>query len=488
MSAGRTLLAGLDVGTTHTKAGVYRTDGTPVAQRHAVTPPDAGALSDTALRLLAECVSAAAAAPVALGVASMAETGVPLDAHGTPVGDLLHWRDRQARPQAARLVRDVGPVPFFASTGLQPSPKLPLSRWLWLREHDPDRLARMSCWVSVADLVVATLTGTPATNPTLAARTGAFDIHAMAFVPELLDLAGLRSDQMPPVLAADQIAGKVTPAAAGRTGLLAGTPVIVAGHDHLAAAWAAGVRAPGQTADSMGTAEAVVTPVTAVPSPPAMPTGVSVGPFLDGRSYCLISGLSSSGGLVDWLLDRVAPLGEPDRHRWFAELIGPPARSPTGITVEPYLHGRSSPQPDPHRTLSFHGILPEHSIADIGRAVVEGLCMQVRWMLESQIGLSGRQPDTVAVFGGPTANPTWMWIKAQVTPVPLVMVSGQQIAALGAAQLAGRAIGVEDPPATGERLGPAPGAAPEWESAYRSRFLPLAATPAPHLPEHEDTP
>ncbi|MEV0328401.1 FGGY family carbohydrate kinase [Micromonospora echinospora] len=484
---GPTLLAGVDIGTTHTKAGVYRPDGTPVAQRQAATPSDADGLRDTALRLLAECVSAAPVPPLAVGVSSMAETGVPLDADGDPIGDLLHWRDRRAHREADQIGETVGRAPFFAATGLHPSAKLPLARWIWLRHHDPDRTRRMARWASSADLVLAALTGTLATSPTLAARTGAFDIRAMAYAPDLLDLAGLRPDQLPPVVAADRVAGQTTRAVATRTGLPAGTPVVLAGHDHLAAAWAAGVRGPGRTADSMGTAEAVLTPVAAVPAMPAEPTGISVGPFLDGRSYCLISGLSSSGGLVDWWLERFAPPGCPDRYRWFTDLLGTTTDpEPTGIVVQPYLHGRASPQPDPRRTLSFHGVRPEHHLADLGRAVLEGLCMQVRWMLESQATISGQRPETVAVFGGPTASPAWMRIKAAVMPVPVVVLPEHRSAVLGAAQLAGRAIGVEDRTPTPAPPRPATPPDAAWETAYRSRFLPLATTPDP--PGSEETP
>jgi xylulokinase len=473
------LLAGLDVGTTHTKAGVYRPGGTPVAHRQARTPGDADGLRATALRLLADCVSEAGTPPVAVGVASMAESGVPLDAGGDPAGELLHWRDRRAVREAEELAAALGPEAFFAATGLRPGAKLPLARWIWLRRHDPDLPRRMARWANTADLVAAALTGTLATSPTLAARTGAYDIHKAAYLPELLELAGLRPDQMPPVVSG--VAGRVTPAAAALTGLLAGTPVVVAGHDHLAAAWAAGVRAPGQAADSMGTAEALVTPVAAAPSRAA--AGATVGPFVDGESYCLISGLPASGGLVDWLLGRIAPAGHPDPHRWFTELVGPPERPPTGIVVQPYLHGRAAPAPDPDRALSVHGLRAEHTLADLGRAVLEGLCMHARWMLDTANG--GVRPGSVTVFGGPTANPTWMWIKARLTPVPVAVLTGGRSAALGAAQLAGRAIGVPDAPATRSHQVPVP--APEWEEAYRSGFLPLATAPPPGSSDSSDS-
>ena len=455
-------IAGVDVGTTHTKAGIYRTDGTPVAHQAAATPGDAGALRATALRLLAECVAEAGAPPSAVGVASMAETGVPLDAGGEPAGPLLDWRDRSAAPEADELAAAVGTEAFIATAGLRPGAKLPLARWMRLRRHDPGVLRRMACWASTADLVAADLTGTLATSPTLASRTGAYDIRRGAYRSDLLDLAGLSARRLPPVRTG--VAGR----ALGRAGLASGTPVVVAGHDHMAAAWAAGVRAPGRVADSMGTAEAIVMPVAEVPARVA--DGATVGPFVDGSAYCLISGLPASGGLVEWLLGRIAPAGEPDPYRWFTELVGPAEGPPTGITVLPYLRGRATPRPAPHRTLSVHGLRPEHTLAHLGRAVLEGLSMQVRWMLDT--AGDGVPPESVTVFGGPAANPTWMWIKARLPPAPLAVLTGAHGAALGAAQLAGRAIGLPD-----ESVPPSPSAtafAPEWERAYRTAFLPLA--------------
>ncbi len=473
------LLGGVDVGTTHTKAGVYRVDGVPVAECEAVTPGDAAELCGTALRLLRECVEAAGRPPAAIGVCGMAETGVPLDSGGAPVGEMLHWRDTRARREAYELAASAGEAAFFATTGLRPSAKLPLARWMWLRRHAPDRLRRMDRWANAPDLVVAALTGAAVTGPTLAARMGAYDIRRGAYDPGLLGLAGLTADRMPPVGPGGS-AGSVTGAAAASTGALAGTPVIAAGHDHLAAAWAAGVRESGQVADSMGTAEAVVSPIAGPPPESARATGISVGPFVDGRSFCLVGGLSSSGGLVEWFLDRFAPPGAGDRLRWFTDLVGPPEGRPTGIVVQPYLNGRACPEPDPYRTLSLHGLRPEHTTADIGRAVLEGLCMHVRWILETQAEIAGRTPGSVTVFGGPTANPTWMWIKAQVIAVPVRVLSG--CAALGAAQLAGRAIGAaQPPPAAPSQDAPSPD--PGWETTYRSRFLPMA-----RLPQSEETP
>lgn len=468
MSVDETLVAGVDVGTSNVKAGVYRLDGTAVAQHRTATPSGAAELRDTAVRLLARCVAEAPRQPVAVGVASMAETGVGLDADGDPVGPLLGWQDRRAARQAEQLAAAVGTAPFHRTTGLLPTAKLPVARWSWLREHQPAVLDRMRHWASAADLVSAALTGTVGTDATLAARTGAYDIVAGEYVPELLDRSGLKVDQMPPVMPV----ARINPAGAARSGLAAGTPVVVAGHDHLVAGFAAGVREPGHTADSMGTAEAIVTPVAAPPPmDPLRAAGIAVAPFPGGTSYCLISGSANCGALASWWSDRYDAFGEPGGR-------------PTGIVVQPYLSGRTTPMPDPHRRLSVHGVGPGHTPTDLARAVLEGICFQARWMLETHATITGAMPDSVTVLGGPTASPAWMWIKTQVSPVPVAVADEVQCAAIGAAQLAARALDLPHPPLATRPQTRVPQTAAAFAAIYRSEFLPLAVLPS----AHSDTP
>lgn len=453
------LLAGVDVGTSRIKAGVYRPDGTAVARAVANTPNDAVSLREAAVDLVARCVARAPVPPVALGVASMAETGVALGADGQPVGPLLGWRDRRAAREADQLSAAVGEASFHRSTGLLPSAKLPLARWAWLRRHQPDVLDRMRTWASAADLVAAALTGTVATDATLAGRTGAYDLASGRYLPELLERAGLRTDQLPPIapLAAVDRNG------ATRSGLPAGTPVLVAGHDHLVAAFAAGVRGPQRSADSMGTAEAIVTPVTTPPAmEPLRQAGISLAPFPGEAPYCLVSGSANCGGVITW---------------WARgyDAFGAPGGEPTGIVVQPYLSGRAAPMPDPHRRLSVHHVDTGHTPADLSRAVLEGICYHARWMLETQAAAVATSPAPVIAFGGPAANPTLMWLKAQLSPAPLAIAEGVD-AAVGAAQLAARALDLPHPPVA-TRPVPRSGAAAEaFEAVYRTRFLPLATT------------
>ena len=260
---------------------------------------------------IAECVAAAARStpgrPSGIGIASMAESGVPIDRRGLPVGDILAWHDPRPERQAAWLERQVGAPALFARTGLRPDPKYSLPKLLWIREQRAADFTRLRRWAGVAELTALSLTGKLATNASLACRTLAFDVSARAWDAELLALASLEPENMPEVLPLGQAVGGLTEAAAARLRLRPGTPVAVAGHDHLAAALGAGVTSPGDALDSMGSAEAALL----VTSRPALADEVRRNGFstgchaIDGLTY-VAGGLQSSGALVE-LVHRHVP-------------------------------------------------------------------------------------------------------------------------------------------------------------------------------------
>jgi xylulokinase len=416
-------LAGVDVGTTNCKVGLYTVDGTPVVQRRRPTPADAEELVAGVLEDLRSCVEEAGA-PLAIGVTGVAEGGVPLDADLRPLRPLLWWHDDRAGEQARWLARQVGRSALFGTTGVDVAAKTPLATWLWLRRHEPESLDRMRCWVSVPDLVATALAGSPLTDRTLAGRTGAFDQLAGRWDEDLLGLAGIDPTRLPELTA-------------GRT--TAGVPVVVAGHDHLVAAYAAGAREPGAAVDSLGTAEAVVTTAARPPGAAAAGTGMSWNRTADGRAWAMVSGFPHSGRLVEWL--RSLTTGDYDR---LDELAADVPR-PTGIVVLPYLAGRAAPAPDPGRRLSVHGLGEGHALADVLVAVLEGACFHVRWMAERQAEHVGGELGAVTVLGGPSRGRALVDVKAHVMPGPTRLCTAPEAACVGAALLAGRALGLPTP-------------------------------------------
>jgi sugar (pentulose or hexulose) kinase len=277
----------------------------------------------------------------------------------------------------------------------------------------------MARWAGAADLAGYLLTGRLVTDHTLAGRTMAYRL-AGAFDPELLAEAGLRVDQLPEV---------TNDPVGARAGVRAGTPVLVAGHDHAVGAYACGVREPGDVADSLGTAEAVMTVTAGHPDPVgAARQGMSTVVTVGGRHRALIAGSPSCGAAIDWWLthEHLDPT--------IFDRLGD---DPTGILVLPYLAGRQAPDPDPAAHLRVIGRHPGHTRAELAQALLEGLCLHTRWMLEEQSRLAGAPPAVVRLFGGPVAaNPAWVRIRAAVLPAPLRVVAEPEPVAIGAAMLA----------------------------------------------------
>ncbi|HYF72100.1 MAG TPA: FGGY family carbohydrate kinase [Nocardioides sp.] len=419
-------IAGLDVGTSYVKAvrvelhpGADR-PATLAALRRRPTPGDAQELVDVARALLDEVT---ADGPVAaVGIASMAETGVPLDRAGRALAPLLTW-DGERAPSA--LLGELDRGELFARTGVRLSPKVPLATWAWLAETQPDVHTRMRRWAGAADLVGLALTGRLATDHTLAGRTGAYLLDRDGWAEDLLDLVGLSPTVLPDVVAPDEVVGHA-----------AGVPVVVAGHDHQVGAHACGVRRPGDTADSLGTTEVLLRVLRGNPDRESVRlAGMSLVRTVSGHARALVAGNSSAGSAyASWTADHPASDDLP--------------AGPTGLLVLPYLRGRQSPEPDPRATLRTVGDLEGATPGTLTKALLEGLSLQARWMDDVQRRLDpwgGADGPVVLLGGAGVRNTAWTRVKAEVLTRPLLVVDQDETVAVGAAVVAAERAGLVEP-------------------------------------------
>ena len=503
-AAARTLI-GVDIGSTSIKAAllVPGSGVLHVARRATEThtvrgggayhrPSEVLAAVNSAI---VECVAhAGRRKPGAIGIASMSESGVPIDRRNQPVGEILAWYDPRPDRQAAWLERQIGAAQLFARTGLRPEPKYTLAKVLWLREQRAADFTRLRRWAGVAEMVGLDLTGELATNASLACRTLAFDVTSRTWDAELLGLASLGPDEMPVVLPLGQAVGGLTAAAATRLGLPSGTPVAIAGHDHMAAAIGAGVTKPGDVLDSMGSAEAALL-VTAAPvlTEEIRRGGFSTGCHaIDGLAY-VVGGLQSSGALVEWFVNTFlagaegpaagADAAEGDRYARFVQLLDRAGSGPVEPLVRPYLRGRTAPHRDPSATLEFDGLRENHGLSDMAAAVIDGAAYHVRWMLDELARTTATPLDRVKLTGGGVRNRRWVIAKAALGPGRLEVVRTDEAAALGAALVAGLACGAYGSVADAlvdaspfDRVTASPGVRARYDAAYLDRWLPATIT------------
>jgi sugar (pentulose or hexulose) kinase len=441
------LLLGVDIGTTLTKVGLIDLGGREIA--HAGTPTpwtrtasgaeiDPGVLFDAVLHCAREALATTPEGRVlGVGVTSMAETAVSLDAAGHRVGPAVAWYDTRAREEFRLYKEELGAERVARLTGLNTSqiPTSPTVRWLATHAGLGGR-ARSA--TSVSDWIVYRLGGVLGCELSLASRTGLLDVRSGGWWAEGVEWSGLDPDSMPPLYTAGAIYGRVSDTLPGLE-RLAGAALTTAGHDHLCGSVGVGVTHAGQVMDSCGTAEALVraVPVEAYPDLAAgHPLGVEAGWHVIPGHYALLGGLSLGLNLLPVLealrvesRDGRTPLDQ-------GALTIAEGHAPTDAVLHESVRSLRD-------QLNLDQWLREHrdeSPEQLWFRVMQTAVTSSHDLLEGLEKLGGALSQVVA-SGGWSKNPLLRLLKSRVFP-PLTYPLVDEAGIRGAGLLAGIAAGV----------------------------------------------
>jgi len=454
-------LLGLDLGTTHLKAVVFDAAGRQIATARRSTPthhprPEWAVYEPEEIwqgiaGAIREVVSALndPVAIRALAVASMGEAGVPLDAHDQPLYPAIAWFDPRTEPQSRWWIENVGLYETYRITGQTADPYLTLVKLLWLREHERTVFKQMRRWLCMEDWVLFRLTGEYATDYTIASRTMAFDQARRDWSDELLARAGLTRAIFPRAYPSGTVIGRVSERAARETGLAVGTAAATGGHDHLVAALAAGVYAPGTVLDSTGTAETTLT----VLDEPMLTEELCRAHYacyahVARERYVLLSQLNTSGGLLEWFIEhfcgedraQAASSGRSVYDLVMAQIPRTPGAG--GVLLIPDLQGRGTPDWEPRARGAFFGVTTGHGKGEFTQAILEATCYWLRENLEFSERVLGRPITQLRAVGGAVKNAFWVQTKADVTGRSIQVPDLDEATCLGAALLAGIGSGI----------------------------------------------
>jgi xylulokinase len=298
----------------------------------------------------------------------------------------------------------------------------------WLLDSGVTGMAR---WLGVPELGLHALTGAEATEFSLAARTGCYDVAAREWIPEVARVLGFSVDLFPPIQPAGAVMGRVSPKGAAWSGLPAGIAVTVAGHDHLAGMAGGGVR-PGEVANSVGTAETLVGRSAGVPDmAAAADRRVAVTVYPGGREWAALVSAARAGLVLE---SAAAALGQSPAA--LDGLAGGADPVDAVELVDAFAQGDAVDLPDASPGEIWSGLL--HALT---ARTVDGYAR-----LTAILGPATR----VVVFGGGSASAPWLQAKAAALPVPVHRSAVTSAVARGAALHAGVAAGwwpsVDDAP------------------------------------------
>ncbi|MBN1441822.1 MAG: hypothetical protein JXA90_03885, partial [Planctomycetes bacterium] len=267
-------LLGIDLGSTSLKAVIFDLDGRVAASARRPTErfhpepdhPDWTVWQpDQIWRGTSEAVREAAArigdprAIRAVAVTGMGMDGVPIDAGGRWLYPFISWHDPRTAEQLRWWKETIGVDKTFSVGGNPVWAINSALRILWMAEHEPEILRRADKWLLIEDFVNFMLCGRRVTDFSMASCTMLFDQRRRGWSREMLALSGISPSLLPDPLPSATPIGEVHDAASRATGLAAGTPVVLGGHDHLCGNLPVGSFRPGVVLDVAGTWESVLT-------------------------------------------------------------------------------------------------------------------------------------------------------------------------------------------------------------------------------------
>ena len=352
-----------------------------------------------------------------------------------PLHPAIIWADARASgeiEELAALRRTISatlpgpPAAGFAATSA-----------LWLNNHLPSLLKQTRVVISPKDSIRLQLTGLLGADPSDASATWLFDINTEAWAPDVTAYCGLRIDQLPPVIPAAQVAGKLIEPAAKALGLPSGIPVVTGCADLPAQALGHGVVDPGVTLVTVGSGGQAISPLAAIP--PAPPEGLYIFKHAVPQRWYIQAAVLSAGLSFRWLRDLLGLKTETGAYELLSDLAAAVSPGAEGLLFLPYLAGERTPHMDAKASGLFLGLRLHHQAAHFSRAVMEGVGFALKQCLE----LVAPGDNDVILSGGVTASNIWCRILADIWARPIQIVSAKvPRACLGAAILAGLGTGL----------------------------------------------
>ena len=447
------LILALDQGTTSSRAMLIDAAGDvravsqrPIGQAYpwpGWVNQDADEIWTTTLGVTREAVAAVGGPQhiAAVGITNQRETTILWDrATGRPVAPAIVWQSRQSAPLVAALVeRGLGPT-YQRRTGLVPDAYFSATKIAWLLDTDRELRRRAEAGEVLFGTVDSWLlwnllgNGVHLTDRANASRTMLYDIQTLDWANDLLADLAIPRAMLPEVRDNSGLLGETRSELFGDA-----LPVTGAAGDQQAALFGQACFRPGQAKNTYGTGSFLLLHTGDEPKPSAHRLLTTIAWSIAGRTeYALEGAIFVTGAAVQWLRDGLGLIAE-------AADIEPLAASVPdsgGVTFVPALTGLGSPHWDPGARGTVVGISRGTTAAHLARATLEAIAFQTRDVLEAMTHDAGVPLAELRVDGGAARNDLLLQIQADVLGVPVVRPTNVETTALGAAFLAGLAVGV----------------------------------------------
>lgn len=449
-------LIGVDVGTTATKAVLYDDQARVQASFKAgyslyrdatgMAEQDPAAIVAAVKQVIGQAaakIDFSAAKLLAVSFSSANQSVILLDQDHRPLTRALTWADTRARGVAEALKQEPAAVNLFERTGTPLHPMSPLTKLIWLRQNQPALVAKAAYVADIKSYLFWELFNTFRVDISIASCTGMFNLFTNDWDEEALKLTGISRDQLPEVVAGTSQAQGLLPAAAAEMGIPETTPFVYGAFDGALSNLGVGATRQDTVAITIGTSAAVR---VATDHPVIDPKRRLFCYAIDEGSYVVGGPINNGGAVFQWAVEHLVDARAARQEGVAAftlanQVIATTPAGAHGLLFHPFLGGERAPLWDANARGSFFGLTPLHTRADMLRAVMEGICLNIATVFGAVEELVGR-PQQVTATGGFAQSAVWKQMLADVLAVPVRVPETFESGCLGAITMAMKSLGL----------------------------------------------
>lgn len=449
-------LAGVDVGTSGARCSLFDVAGRRIATagceygasypRPGWVEQDAQLLTDRtmeACRLAIARSGVPASEIVSIGFSTQRSVTCAVDSQGRPLRPLISWQDARTAAQVDELRQVIDPEEYYRTCGLPLATTWILTKVLWLRRHEPEVFERTARFVQHQDLLLRAFGARDDyTDLGDMAFYGSWNPGQLAWNEDLLNRLGLSSSRFGRPTAPGTCVAEVDSAVAERSGFAVGTPVCVGAGDQNCSVLGMGAIRPGMGTVTLGTAGLAI---LCTDRPIAGFGGMMItNHVMPGRWE--VEGLSNAAASsLRWFRDVLhasqPTAGDVLDYPALTALAQTSPPGANGLLYLPYLATAGTPRWNADARAAMLGMSLAHGTADLVRAVMEGVALEIRDIMEPWLA-AGMQVELLRLGGGATRSPLWCQIQADVYGRPVQLLQCEDSTALGCALLGGVGAGV----------------------------------------------
>ncbi len=452
-------LVGIDEGTTGCKTCVFDLAGNIIGTAYREYPcyyPNPGWVEQKAEDIIPmlyesckEAVEKSGVDPKDIACASFSTQGslvCVLGEDNEPVRNFIGWQDVRSVAEQEELFTVLSKEETYKEVGATQITQA-ISKLYWIKKHQPEVWAKVTRIATSMDYALYKFGADEfAADGSSCGRLGLLAVDDYQWSPKMMKILGVDESMLPRVAKLGEVIGHVKEDISALTGLPVGCPLCVGAMDCCCSAFGTGNYADGEVSMVVGTYGAIfVTSHKKVRDPYGL---MMIKPYVPTQTWTIEGSTSCAASSYRWFRDVFCELEKAagaasgiSSYDMINNEIASVPPGANGVTYLSYLQGADGVRANPNCAGGFAGLRLGTTKAEMARAVMEGICYELKVVLDHQLKC-GVTLSGIRLAGGATRSPMWCQMFADIFQTPILVTTAEEAACLGAALIGGIGVGI----------------------------------------------